>query len=200
MALNWIKASAGTSLALAAVALGGYAYTRAHAEPTYRFANGVEVTPLEVQTDDTRTLLDAKIWKFDVNLPDTNKLYNYTLDLCSHGKIVAPLGGLGVGPYHESPHHTELTVGVVPTDTTFGHAPQVKYNIKASSGGTSGTFANPFRKCIGYSDTPQFSRGNDFIYLMSGSGRGAVYGLAEEDDTSLVLRVEPLTQTPKPAK
>ena len=73
MVRNWKFASAGMSLVLADVVLGLYAYSRAHSSPTYRLANGIKVTPLKVQPDDAAKVLDVKIRKFDVSMPDVRE-------------------------------------------------------------------------------------------------------------------------------
>ena len=73
MVRNWESASIGMSLVLAVVVLGLYAYPRAHSSPTYRLANGIKVTPLEVQPDDVAKVLDVKIWEFDASMPNVRE-------------------------------------------------------------------------------------------------------------------------------
>ncbi len=84
------------SLALAAVALGLYAYNRTHAAPTYTLANGVEVTPVEVQPDDVSKVLDIKIWKFDVVQTDASKPLCLGLSLCRNGSVIKTLAGASI--------------------------------------------------------------------------------------------------------
>ncbi len=197
MKYNWKKASVGTSFALAAVALGAYAYTRAHAPTVYLFANGVEVTSVDVQPDDLQTLLEAKIWKFNISLPDQNKMYNYSLCLCHHGKIIKQLGGFGEGfsPNKQKNAHAHLMIGMAPIDNTFGRAAQIRYSLHLNGGGEMGTFPNPFANSIGYSETVQFVPKNNLIYLMVSSKTGALYGIPEENDDNIALQITPMALT-----
>jgi len=192
----WKSASVGTSLALAAAALGLYAFTRAPTAPPYHFANGVEVTPEEVKPDDALALLDARLWKFDVTLPDTAKMYNYTLNLCRNGKVIAQLGGVGSGPGpggEDLPRHIQVTVGMVPLDDTFSKARRVKYSIRTYGAGSKGVFPNPFAGGLGGSDMTEASAPDNLVYLMSGGGQGGAQGLPINSPVAIALKIEPLT-------
>lgn len=170
-------------------------YVDAKEATAFHFANGVQVTPIEVKPEDVLTLLDAKIWKFDVVVPDRSKMYNYTLNLCRHGKVVTLLGGLGSGPGpggESLPNHMTVTVAMVPMGDTFSKAQQVKYSVRVYGGGSKGIFPNPFGDGFGNSEMPQIFPPDDLIYLMSGS-KGAVRGFANENTTSIALKIEPLT-------
>ena len=195
MVRNWKSAPIGTSLALAAVALGLYAFTRPPNPTPYHLANGVEVTPVEVKPDDTLALLDARLWKFDVTLPDTTKMYDYTLNLCRNGKVVAQLGGIGSGPGpggEALPRHVQVTVGMVPLDDTFSKARRVKYSIRTYGAGSKGVFPNPFVS-FGGSDMTEESAPDDLVYLMSGGGHGGIQGLPANSPVSIALKIEPFT-------
>lgn len=196
MVRNWESASIGTSLFLAVISLVLYACTRTPNEAMYQLANGVQVTPIEVKPDDTLALLDAKIWKFDVELPDTMKLYDYTLNLCRNGKVIAQLGGIGSGPGpggEDLPRHIQVTVGMVPLDDTFSKARQVKYSIRTYGAGSKGVFPNPFAGISGGSDMTEVSAPDNLVYLMSGGGQGGVQGLPINSPVAVALRIEPLT-------
>jgi len=195
MVRNWKSAPVGMSLALAAAALGLYAFMRPHAAMLYRFANGVEVTPVEVKPDDTLALLDAKLWKFDVTLPDTSKTYDYTLNLCRNGKIVAKLGGVAVGPGpggEDLPRHIQVTVGMVPLDDTFSKARRVRYSIRTYGAGSKGVFLNPFAG-LGGSDITRASAPDDLVHLMNGGGHRGVQELPDNSPVTVALKIEPLT-------
>ena len=86
MIRSWKSASVGMTVILAVAVLSLYAYTRAHAAPTYRLANGIEVTPETIQPNDVAKVLGIKTWKFDVSLPDTRQGLQLTLNLCQSGK------------------------------------------------------------------------------------------------------------------
>ena len=82
----------GAGVAIALAVFGWSA--KAKDDATFHLANGVEVTPIEVKLDDTAQLLDAKIWKFDVALPDRKKSYYYKLTAYRQGKAIGTVGGL----------------------------------------------------------------------------------------------------------
>ena len=166
---------------------------KAKSDATFHLANGIEVTPIEIKPDDITTALDGRIWKFDVHLPDSDKIYNYSLILCQHGKFVRPLAGFGTGPVKvgDGNPNAQITIGMVPIDDTFGRARQIKYNLHINSGtGTLGTFANPFKEDGGYTADVQASEPDNLIYLMSGKKSGGS-SLASENDTNIALKIEP---------
>lgn len=179
------------------LAIGTVVYlwqTKARAEATYHFANGVEVTTVDVQPDDTLTLLDAKIWKFDLILPNQNGFYNYTLKLYRHGQPVASLGGFGTGPVgrDQVKQHREVTVGIAPIDDTLLKAHQIRCSLQLDGGSTNGTFTNPFRNSDGYDPQAQYSPPDNQIYLMKSASRGVIYGSARDNDVCIALQIEPM--------
>ena len=193
MVHNWKLASAGTLLFLAVTALVLYACTREPNTSTFQLANGVQVTSIEVKPDDTLALLDAKIWKYDVTLPDTTKMYDYTLNLCRNGKIIAPLGGVGSGPApgESLPHHIQVTVGMAPMDDTFSKAKRVRYSIRVYGAGSKGTFSNPFGDGVTtYSEMLESSPPDNLIYLMSGN-KGNANALPAASAVAIALKIEP---------
>ncbi len=101
MNLNLKKSSVGTSLVLAAFALGGYACTRAVAPPNYHFANGLELTPIDAQSDDVERALDIKTWKFNIRMPVGGQRYWYLINLHQNGKVIRSLGGGGDVPSNQ---------------------------------------------------------------------------------------------------
>lgn len=194
MVRNWKSVSVGTSLALAAVALGLYAHQRAHAVPTYHLAGGIDVTPVEVQADDTAQVLSVKVWKFDVVVPDPERGYIFPVSLYRNGKRVQSLGGIGSSSTsgHWSSKHRTLFIGMVPVDGDFWQAHQIraKYMIEGQNS-SSNTFINPFSLGMGLADRSQSFDGGKSICLMYGS-RGYDDHGKPLDDTALVLTAEAL--------
>lgn len=191
MIRNWKSASVVTTLALAMVVLSLYAYTRAHAAPTYRLANGIEVTPIEVQPDDMAQLLGVKIWKFDVYLPHPEKGESLVLNLYQHGKCVKALAGGGFGPSRDPSHHSLVTVAVAPIGADFSKANQAKWMIRQNGGAASGVFVNPFQNSQGLGWNTQVVEADSVIYLMDGINSGVSHGDARENDTAIALTITP---------
>lgn len=180
--------SAGAVIALAVFGWSA----KAKDDATFHLANGVEATPIEVKQDDMAQLLDAEIWKFDVVVPDRTKPYSYTLDLCRYGHVVGQLGNMSLYPGPgKSPRTASIKISMVPTGDSFNKAGDVKYRIGQDSGGTSGTFTNPFGAGLSYSETPEVAAPDNMIYLMSG-GKNGIYGLANQNAVSIVLKIEPI--------
>ena len=189
MVHNWKLASAGTSLVLAVAALGVYAYSRVRFSQTYLLANGVQVTPIEVKADDTQQLLDVKLWKFDVYLPNPEKGDTVVLNLYQHGKFVKSLAGGGFGPTRNPSHHLLVTVGLVPSVGDFSKPGQVKWLIRQNFGATSGAFGTPFQASKSLSCNTQVEEADNLIYLMNGTDGGVRHGDVREDGTALALSV-----------
>ena len=190
MILNVRKASVGTSLVLAVIALVGYAYTRANAPPTYHLANGVDVTPINVQSDDTAEVLNVKVWKFDVVTPYPNRDYIFGVILYRNGKQVESLGGTGSSSSVNGQRYKgrkTLFIGMVPVDGDFWQAHQIraKYMIEEEGGYSSNTFVNPFSPGMALRDYPQ-SYGPNSICLMHGDKGNDNYG-KPINDTAIVL-------------
>jgi len=170
MTRNWKSASVGTSLALAAAAASLYSYARLHAAPTYHLANGVEVTPIEVQSDDVSRLLDAKIWKFDVVWPHRKGHFRVGISQYQDGKLAKTLlGGYGMGQPNGI-EHSQITVGLAPMAGTIYGASEIKYMLSTggSAGGT-GTINNPFIHSHGYTQDAQVVPSQNLAVLMSGN-------------------------------
>jgi hypothetical protein len=186
------------SLALAAVALGLYVYTRAHAAPTYTLANGVEVTPITVQPDDASKLLEMKFWKLDVVQTDASKPLFFNLSLCRNGKLTKSLTyTYGLGPSSRKPsrvhNHIPVTVGLVPVGDTFFGAKQLKYSLSTALVDTSGVIPNVFFKTRGFvSDTqaPYVSREGNLVFLLSANKNNPTTSDPMRNDTTLALSIE----------
>jgi len=194
MTHNWKKASVGTSLALAALALGAYAYTRAHAEAasTYHLANGMEVTVAEAPQDDIARVLDIHVWKLDVVTPDDHQICALTIDQCGHQKV---LGGLGGGGFQPVNHHVHLTLDLAPLGGDLGRAQQVKYYLQSDAGGaTSGYFPNPLRGLAGLANGTYVSERDNRVYLMGGGKQAS--SPAGMNDVDIALVIEPGSRVP----
>jgi len=175
----------------AALAVFGWS-VKAKDDASFHLANGIKVTPVEVKPDDLSQLLDAKIWKFDVVLPDRTKPYSYALNLCRYGRVVAQLGNMSLYPGPGNiPRTTSIKVAMIPTGDSFSKPGDVKYQIGGDSGGISGTFSNPFGAGLSYSETPEVIAPNNMIYLMSGD-KNVIYGLANQNAVSIALKIEPI--------
>ena len=187
-----IKLLLGIAAAVSVTGLAFFGWSvKAKDEATIQFANGVQVTPVEVKPDDTAMALDAYIWKFDVHLPYPHKIYNYSLFLCQHGKVVSPLGGVGTGSIKPSDGIavTQVTIGMVPIDDTFGKAKRIKYALRVGGAGTLGTFTNPFKDNGGYGSNVQANSSDNMVYLISGSKYGGS-SIASENDENIGLQIE----------
>jgi len=185
-------ASIGIPLVLATVALSIYAYKHAHAAPTYTFANGVEVTPVEVQPDDVGKVLGIKVWKYDVSLPSAKQGLQLTLNLCRTGKIIHSVGGVGFLPMkgQSSDRHLLLTLVMAPDDGDFSRGKRVRYFLESQSGSTNGDFTNPLRGSAGLGLGPDdVSVVENSVYLIGG-GRVGMFPVSL-DDTALALTFTP---------
>ncbi len=170
---------------------------KAKDDATFHLANGVQVTPVEVKPDDALTLLDAKIWKFDVALPDRTKSYYYNLTAYKHGKAIGTVGGLesGPGPGQSYPSSSQLTVAMMPLGSgDFGEASQAKYSIHVYGAGTEGVFANPFKGCRSYTPETQVQIPESLITLIDGTETGLRYGDATLNDIYISLSIQPVAQ------
>lgn len=181
-------------LTLAALALGGYAYSRAHAAPTYRLASGIEVTPSAAEPDDTAQLLEIKRWDFDVVQPNASKpLYIY-LTLSQSGQPVKTLmGGFATGfPAGSVPangnQRSHITLSLAPIGDTFFNARQLKYFLKAKGGSESGTLPNPVFKGHGLINDIQAVPADNAVLLLSTTHtKSYLSGVMADNDTNLAL-------------
>jgi len=129
MIRHWKSATVGTPLLLAALALGGYAYTRAHAAPTYHLANGVDVAVAEVPPDDTARVLDIHVWKLDVLMPNDRQMCSVTIDQCGRQQAPKGLGGGGFAPFQRGDRLLHMTLDLAPLGGDMGRAQQIKYRL-----------------------------------------------------------------------
>lgn len=194
MVRNWKLASAGTSLFLAVTALALYAFTRTPNAPTFQFANGIQVTPIEVKPDDMAQLLEIRTWKFDVVQPDASKPLYLSLSLCREGKFSKTImGGLGIGPEVGSHHahgvlRSHVTLSLAPVGDTFFGARQLKYLLRTEGAGTSGTMSNPIFKGHGEVAETQAASDDNMIFLMSTNKiKPSVNSVMASNDTTLAL-------------
>lgn len=189
----WKTAAVAAPLTLATLAFGSYAYTRAHAAPTYRLGNGIEVTPLTVPTDDVADVLGIKAYKFDVVLPDRAEGLQLTINSCRPGTIVRSVGGVGFRPMHgdKSKVPMHLTLILAPDDQDFSRGSKVKYLLKSSGGFASGKFSNPLLGSVGVGYSPDdVSKSQNSVYLIGGGKTGGTP--VQYDDVSLALTLTPL--------
>jgi len=160
-------------LTLAALALGGYAYTRAHAAPTYRLANGIEVTPTVNPQDETAQLLEVKSWDFDITQPDAGKPLYVSIALYKKGKFVKIIGGgIGVGPavlkpLPKGPLHSQESVSFAPIGGTFFTAPKLKYLITIKGNGTPETMPTPALKGNSHTEGMQVIPEDNAVLILS---------------------------------
>lgn len=200
MTRHWKKASVGTSLALAAVALAGYAYTRDHTEaaPAYQLANGIGVTPIDTPQDDTDRLLGVHIWKFDVRQPDQSRPLILSFSECRKGifvKTIASCGSFGPDashPHLHEPHVYHVVVGMMPIGGTPGAEKQLKYNIAVDGSNVSNLLPNILLSREGAAWGTQVSAPDNLIYLIStNKDHTPVTSDAFLDDINLALSVGP---------
>ena len=184
-------ATIGLPLVLATIALGVYTYKRAHSTPAYTLANGVEVTPIEVQPDDVGKLLETKIWKFDVVWPRHQGHFRAGISLYQDGKFAKALvGGLGMGSRIDS-QPSQITVGLVPMGGTIFEAKQLRYSL-STGGSTSevGTIPNPFLHAHGYTEDMQVVRAQNLVILVSGNLKKTwISTPASMNETAIVLEL-----------
>ncbi len=189
----------GTAAAGAVTGLAFFGWSvKAKDAATFHLANGVQVTPVEVHPDDMAQLLDAKIWKFDVALPDRTKWYYYKLTVYKHGKVIGIVGGLETGPSPEEsyPRNSPLTIAMMPVGSgNFDAASQAKYIIRTYGVGSEGVFANPIKGCHSYSTESQASPPDNSVSLIDGTETNMRYGEARLNDVSIALSIQPATVT-----
>lgn len=160
---------------------------KAKEDATFHLANGVQVTPVEVKLDDMAQLLDVKIWKFDVYLPNPEEGNSLVLNLYQHGKRVKSLAGGGFGPSRNPSHHLLVTIGIAPDGGDFSKAGQVRWMLQQNGGATRGAFVNPFQASKGLGWNTQAVEADNLIYLMSGTNSSVSHGDARENDTTIAL-------------
>ena len=186
---------------LAAVSVAGLVFfglsVKAKDDATFYLANGIEVTPIEVKPDDALMLLDAKVWKFDVALPDREKPYYYKLTAYKRGKPAVIVGGIDVAPGPgEMPSHSQMTIAMMPLGSgNFDEASQVKYSIRVYGAGSEGVFANPLKGCHSYTAESQVYQADSLIFLMNGMKTNAMYGDGRWNDVNIMLTIQPSTMT-----
>lgn len=181
---KWIVGIVGAILAIGLVASAWYA--KAKAGTTYHLANGIEVTPREVPRDDIAEALDAKVWKFDVVMPDDKHMVLLRLSQIGHGKLVRQLGG---GNFQTNKRHCELTVIMIPVNGDIGYAQQIRFVIQSSEASkASGYFANPLRNCGGYGEDLWFTPSINRVFLIGG-GRH-VFSPAGNNDVDIAIDIE----------
>ena len=174
--------------------LGGFLnrfYTVSKDDTTVQLANGVQVTPVEVKTDDMAQLLDARFWKFKVKLPDPDSSHHYTLLFYRHGKLVQSLGGFGIGPKKKigNDPNVQITIGMLPNNNDFARSPRINYSLSLDGGAVSGAFANPLQGNDSYSSAAQTVPSENLIYLMSGTNSNSRYGNASMNDTAIAVQI-----------
>lgn len=185
--------------AVAGLAFFGWS-AKAKDDATYQLANGVKVTPFIVRDEGLSQLLDAKIWKFNIALPDHTKSYDYSLVVYKHGKIIETAGGLETGPVPGGtrPSSDQLTVAMMPLSTgnlstgSFQESRQAKYSIRAYGAGTEGVFANPLKGCYNYTIDSQVYQEDNSIYLMSGTQ--TKHNQVGPSDVTIALSIQPAAQ------
>lgn len=185
---------------IAAGAVAGLAFfgwsAKAKDDATFHLANGIQVTPVEVQPDDTAQLLEVRTWKFDIVQPDASKPLYLSLNLCHEGKFARTLiGGLGSGPpiagsISHRPALSHIAVSIAPIgDTLFGSR-QLKYLLRTDGAGTSGTMPNPIFRGNGEAADVQASPADNSVFLTStNQHKPYVSSLMASNDTILALRV-----------
>ena len=183
--------------ALAAGSVTGLAFfgwsVKAKDDATFHLANGIQVTPVEVQPDDMAQLLDAKIWRFDVALPDRTKWYYYKLTAYKHGEAIGTVGGLECGPDpgQSYPSSSQMTIAMMPLGSgNFDVTGQAKYIIRTYGVGSEGVFANPLKGCQTYSTESQAYPSDNSISLMDGTTTNTRYGEARLNDAYIALSIQ----------
>ena len=161
---------------------------------TVHFANGIDVTPIEVHPNDVAQLLDVTIWKFKMVRPDAATPLFLSVGLYQNGKFAKTLtGGIGYGPWvgQETVHRSEqsqITFSVVPVGNTLFGAKQLRYRLATEGGVATGTIANPILGGHGCTLEAQFSAPDNLVYLMStNKAKSYLSGDPEMNDTALVL-------------
>ena len=162
-----IKLLLGIAAAASVAGLAFFGWTvSAKDAATFHLANGTDVTPVEVAPDDALTLLDAKVWKFDVGL---------------------------TGSF---PSHSQMTIAMMPLGgKNFDEASQVKYSIRVYGAGSEGVFANPFKGCHSYTAENQVYQSDSLISLMDGTETTTRYGEARLNDVDIMLSIQPSAMT-----
>jgi len=187
-------------ITLAALALGGYIYTRAHAAPTYRLANGIEITPVEAPNNELAEILDVKTFQFNVSFPRSNQTYNFGFHTLQNGKdvLVSALSGVRTSNGNQQ---GQITVTLAPLGSDIRTSDRLKYRVTYShsgaTGGTSSDLQNPFKGCQIISDARPVTVRNNALYLMAGSKNGTISPPgASRNEITLLLRVDAVTPNP----
>ncbi len=183
-------------LTLAVLALGGYTYTRAHAAPTYRLANGIEVTPTINSQDETAQLLEIKSWDFDITQPDASKPLYTSFVLYNKGKFVKTMnGGTGrfpnpSGPPEKGPVTTHISLALLPLGSFISDARELKYKMTKGASSISGSMTNPIFKGKNISSEMQVVPANNVILLLSTDRANPyIYSSMSDNDTILALSI-----------
>jgi hypothetical protein len=172
--------------AVIALALFGWS-AKAKNDATFHLANGVEITPIEVKSDDMAQLLEAKIWQFDVMSPAKANSFA-GIALCQIGQPSKTLaGGIGIGSGSE-PNHSHITVGLVPIAGTFFDAQKLKYSLAIGIESTTGTIPNPFIHSHGFTQDAQVIVSDNRVLLMSGNlKKNYISSPASQNEMALAL-------------
>ncbi len=186
---------------LAAGSVTGLAFfgwsVKAKDDATVHFANGVQVTPVEVkQEDELAQLLEFKTWEFDVTCPANAESF-VALSLAQNGgtpKVIA--GGFGVASSTVAPTHFHCTVSFVPIAGGFFEAKQLKYCITTGIIHSTGTMPNPFVHAHGTTQDAEEMPVQNSVILMSGNlKKSYVAGLASQNEVALNLQFEVVPYT-----
>ncbi len=199
----WKTAAVAAPLTLAALALGGYAYTRAHTAPTYRLANGIEVTPTVNPQDEMAQLLEIKSWDFDITQPDASKPLYISFALYGNGKFIKTINGgtarfpTPSSPPKKGPVTTHISLALLPLGAFISDARELKYRMtidRISGSGISSDMPNPVFKGSGISSGVEAVPADNTVLLLSTNRtKSYVSGKMSDNDTNLALS---LAETP----
>ena len=212
MLRHWKTTAITAPLTLAALALGGYAYTRfqavvplgTHAAPSYHLANGIEVTPTVNPQDETAQLLEIKSWDFDITQPDASKPFYISFALYGNAKFVKTINGGTArfpdpsGTPKKEPITTHVSLAFLPLGGSIYDAHELKYRMTIETGGSgiSGSMPNPvFKGKNLISDAQVASNDNAIMLLSTNRTSSTVSGKMACNNTNLALRI---TQIPPP--
>ncbi len=183
-------------LTLAALALGGYAYTRAHAAPTYRLANGIKVTPTVNPQDETAQLLEVKRWDFDITQPDASKPLYISFALYGSGKFIKTIsGGTARFPHptgtpEKGPITTHISLALLPLGGSVYAAHELKYKLTVGGSGISSSMPNPiFTGKNLISDAQVIPNDNAVMLLSSNLANSTISEKMDNNDTNLALSI-----------
>ena len=191
---RWKLIAIATPLTLTAFALGSYAYTRAHAAPTYRLANGVEVTPTIKPLDETAKLLEVRSWDFDIMQPDASQPLYVSFALYGNRKFIKTInGGSGLFPDAASrtkhgSARTHVTFSCLPLGDSEFDAKELKYVLTLAGSNISGKMPNPILKGNSLASQMQVVPADNVILLLSTSHtKSYTSGNMTDNDTNLAL-------------